>query len=91
MDTKNVEMKDESATQKDAPKQETADKYYGIILLYFLELKKQLVLLEKAGKEKDFKTCATLTKNFKKLRKLLSLSDIMYVYNHYLPDLFRRL
>ena len=27
-----------------------------------LELKKSLVILEKAGKEKDFKTCAPLTK-----------------------------
>ena len=27
-----------------------------------LELKKSLVILEKAGKEKDFKTCSSLTK-----------------------------
>lgn len=29
---------------------------------HFYELKKSLVILEKAGKEKDFKTCAPLTK-----------------------------
>lgn len=34
--------------------EEPTDMYY--------ELKKSLVILEKAGKEKDFKTCASLTK-----------------------------
>jgi len=49
----------------------------------FLELKKSLVLLEKAATDKDFKICATLTKNLKKLRKLFSLSDALLALQHY--------
>ena len=33
-----------------------------MISLFLLEVKKALVILEKAGKEKDFKTTAQLTK-----------------------------
>ena len=57
----------------------------------FVELKKTLVLLEKAAKEKDFKLCASLTKKLKPLRKLLSYSDILLILKHYMPDLFKRL
>lgn len=55
-----VEMKDASkpaadeAKKEDQKQEEPADCFY--------ELKKSLVLLEKAGKEKDFKMCAQLTK-----------------------------
>jgi hypothetical protein len=56
-----------------------------------IELKKSLVLLEKAANDKDFKVCATLTKNLKKLRKLFSLSDALLVLQHYNPDLYGRL
>jgi hypothetical protein len=54
-------------------------------------LKKSLVLLEKAAIDKDFKICATLTKNLKKLRKLFSLSDSLLVLKHYNYDLFNRI
>lgn len=40
--------------KEDQKQEEPADCFY--------ELKKSLVLLEKAGKEKDFKMCAQLTK-----------------------------
>ena len=53
-----------------------------------LELKKSLVLLEKAGKEKDFKMSASLTKQFKKLRKNYTLADTVLVIKFYLPDLY---
>ena len=56
-----------------------------------LELKKSLVLLEKASKEKDFKLTASLTKNLKKLRKEFTLSDVVLVISLFLPDLFMRL
>jgi len=55
-----VDMKDASKPAGEEEKkeetkiEEPTDMYY--------ELKKSLVILEKAGKEKDFKTCASLTK-----------------------------
>lgn len=52
---------------------------YIILLTSLIELKKSLVLLEKAATDKDFKVCATLTKNLKKLRKQFSLSDSLLV------------
>jgi len=57
----------------------------------FFHLKKNLVLLEKASKDKDFKLTATLTKNLKKLRKEFTLSDIVLVISYFLPDLYMRL
>lgn len=57
----------------------------------FFELKKNLVLLEKASKDKDFKMAGTLTKNLKKLRKMYKLSDAVLALSFYLPDLFMRL
>lgn len=54
-------------------------------------MKKNLVLLEKASKDKDFKMAATLTKNLKKLRKMYELPDAVLVLSFYLPDLFMRL
>jgi hypothetical protein len=56
-----------------------------------IELKKTLVLLEKAATEKDFRQCGLLTKNLKKLRKSYTLSDALLVLQYYLPDLFNRL
>jgi len=44
----------EEEKKEETKVEEPTDKYY--------ELKKSLVILEKAGKEKDFKTCASLTK-----------------------------
>ena len=52
---------------------------YTFLLTSLIELKKSLVLLEKAATDKDFKVCATLTKNLKKLRKQFSLSDSLLV------------
>ena len=57
----------------------------------FLELKKNLVLLEKASNDKDFKMAGTLTKNLKKLRKMYDLPDAVLALSFYLPDLFMRL
>jgi hypothetical protein len=57
----------------------------------FFELKKNLVLLEKASKDKDFKMAGTLTKNLKKLRKMYDLPDAVLALSFYLPDLFIRL
>jgi len=54
-------------------------------------LKKNLVLLEKASKDKDFKMTASITKNLKKLRKMYDLPDAILVLSFYLPDLFVRL
>lgn len=60
-------------------------------LILSLELKKNLVLLEKASKDKDFKMAGTLTKNLKKLRKMYDLPDAVLALSFYLPDLFIRL
>lgn len=53
---KDVEMKDEEAKGKKEEKKEEEP------IDPFFEIKKSLVLLEKAAKEKDFKMSATLTK-----------------------------
>ena len=63
----------------------------NLTILFCSELKKNMILLEKASKEKDFKLTASLTKTLKKLRKLFSLSDIVLVISYFLPDLFFRL
>ena len=55
------------------------------------ELKKNLVLLEKASKDVDFKATAALAKNLKKLRKMFELAEILLALEYYLPDLFDRL
>lgn len=47
--------------------------------------------MEKAAGEGDFKACGVLTKEFKKLRKLYTLSDSVLALSHYLPDLYKRL
>ena len=60
-------------------------------LIFCVELKKNLVLLEKASKDKDFKMAGTLTKNLKKLRKMFDLSEAVLALSFYLPDLFIRL
>lgn len=64
---------------------------YIIINYAFIVLKKNLVLLEKASNEKDFKMTATLSKNLKKLRKIFNLPDAVLCLSYYLPDLFMRL
>ena len=85
---------DEIKIDTKAPEEPT-DRFYGkwtiTVLQQTLELKKSLVLLEKAATDKDFKVCATLTKNLKKLRKLFSLSDSLLVLQHYNFDLFNRI
>ena len=59
--------------------------------MIYVELKKNLVLLEKASKDKDFKITAVLTKNLKKLRKSFDLPDTVKALSFYLSDLFFRL
>ena len=95
-----VEMKESNAATETKPDaqaaQEPTDRFYGKYCLYLqltslIELKKSLVLLEKAATDKDFKVCATLTKNLKKLRKQFSLPDSLLVLQHYNPDLYNRL
>jgi len=47
--------------------------------------------LEKASKDRDFKSTAALTKNLKKLRKMYELPEAILALSFYLPDLFLRL
>lgn len=68
-----------------------ADDYSIDLLTFCVELKKQLVLLEKASKDVDFKATAALAKSLKKLRKMFELSEILLALEFYLPDLFDRL
>lgn len=100
---KDVEMTEDKNEKKEDEKKEEEvkepnDKFYGKlilsiihIVLCILELKKNLVLLEKASKDKDFKMAGTLTKNLKKLRKMFDLPDAVLALSFYLPDLFMRL
>ncbi|CDW73499.1 probable 26s proteasome non-atpase regulatory subunit 3-like [Stylonychia lemnae] len=78
-------MKDDDASKK------VEDKKVPEVADPFFEFKKVMVLLEKAAKDKDYKLAASLTKQFKKLRKLLNLSDTVLILKHYIPDLFQRL
>jgi hypothetical protein len=60
-------MKDDDATKKVEDKKvpEVADPFFGKHndwLLYCIEFKKVMVLLEKAAKDKDYKLAASLTK-----------------------------
>ena len=66
-------------------------KFVNNFVCNHIELKKNLVLLEKASKDKDFKMTASITKNLKKLRKMYELPDAVLVLSFYLPDLFMRL
>ena len=76
------EKKEETVKEGEQP-EEPSDLFY--------ELKKSLVLLEEAAKEHDARMTSSLTKNFKKLRKLYTLPDTLLVLKHYLNDLFSRL
>ncbi len=58
---------------------------------FIIELKKNLVLLEKASKDKDFRITATISKNLKKLRRMFDLPSTVLALSFYLPDLFMRL
>jgi len=81
-----VEMKEVDTKAADAQitkKEEPKD--------HFFELKKSLVLVEKASTEADFKLCSSLTKEFKMLRKLFTLADAVLVLQHYQLDLYKRL
>jgi len=53
-----VEMKDANAEPE--KKEETTEKKEPVD--QFFELKKVLILMEKGANEKDFRTCASLTK-----------------------------
>lgn len=55
------------------------------------ELKKCLVICEKAAKEFDFRSLTVLTKEFKRLRRLFSLPDVVLVLQFYLKDLAAKL
>ena len=52
-----------------------------------IEVRKQLILLEKAVADKDTKTCGVVARNFKRIRSEFSLKDVGLLYDHYLPDL----
>lgn len=80
-DTKSIKPQEEK--KEETVVEEPQDNFY--------ELKKTLVLLEKAAKEKDFRECGLLTKNLKKLRKAFTLPDTLLVLKFYCPDLFNRL
>lgn len=83
-----VEMKDVSAENKkqEEKKPEEVEEVYDP----FFELKRVLVLLEKGAKDKDYKLCAALTKKFKRLRKDLSIGDVMLAFEFFLPELHKR-
>ena len=49
------------------------------------------MLLEKASKDKDFKSTAAISKNLKKLRKMFDLPDAVLALSYYLPDLHMRI
>jgi hypothetical protein len=87
-----IEMTD---AKPNAPKvtepEEPQDQFYGNLCANILELKKSLVLLEKASSEKDFRQCGVLTKNLKKLRNTFGLADALLALKFYLPDLSDRL
>jgi len=56
--TEDVQMKDANAEPE--KKEETTEKKEPVD--QFFELKKVLILMEKGANEKDFRTCASLTK-----------------------------
>ena len=73
VEMKSADKPEEEKKEEEQKAQEPDDHFYGkyfwhnlwlilTIIALFIELKKSLVILEKAGKEKDFKTCAPLTK-----------------------------
>jgi hypothetical protein len=88
MTDESVEAGKDAAAKKEVEKKEDENKEPND---KFYELKKNLVLLEKASKDKDFKMAASLTKNLKKLRKMYDLPDAVLALSFYLPDLFMRL
>jgi hypothetical protein len=88
--TSEVKPKEENADDK-IPKELLNDKFYCKTFQLSLELKKNLVLLEKASKDKDFKSTATISKNLKKLRKMFDLPDAVLALSFYLPDLHMRI
>lgn len=54
-------------------------------LILTIELRKQLIVLEKAVAEKDTKTCGVVARNYKRIREELSLKEVGLIYDHYLP------
>jgi len=88
MTDKDVEMKD----AKDDKKAEGEKKVEEVVEPEdpFFDFKRVLVLLEKGAKDKDYKLCAALTKKFKKLRKDLTIHDVMLLFEYFLPELHKR-
>ena len=60
-------------------------------LSYSIELRKQLILLEKAVADKDTKTCGVVARNYKRIREELSLKDVGLIYDYYMPELSEKL
>ena len=91
MSNNDVEMKDVSAA-KDGDKQDgKQDEQKEEIHDPFFDFKRVLVLLEKGAKDKDYKLCGTLTKKYKKLRKDLSINDVVLLLKYFLPELYKRI
>jgi len=57
----------------------------------FIELRKQLILLEKAVQDKDTKSCRVVARNYKRIREELSLKDVGLIFDYYIPDLASKL
>jgi len=68
--TKDVEMKDSTKTEE--IKVEKVEEKYDP----YFEIKKSLVLLDKAVKEKDIKHCAAIARGFKRVWKEVTLKDV---------------
>ena len=63
--TKDVEMKEVKPVEEEKKEVEVVDPFFGklnTVVTIYVEFKRVMVLLEKAGKEKDLKLAGSLTK-----------------------------
>lgn len=78
-----VEMK---PSEESKPAEKKEEKYDP-----FFEIKRSLVLLEKAVKDKDLKQCAAIQRGFKWIWKEISLKDVGQIFEYFLPHLAARM
>ncbi len=82
---KDVDMEDASKTEE--KKVEEKEPPYDP----YLEIKRHLVLLERAIADKEsnasIKQCWTIARSYKRIRRELSLKDVGSLYEHYMPEL----
>lgn len=68
-----------------------AHQNFKLMLILHVELRKQLILLEKAVSDKDSKACGVVARSYKRIREELSLKEVGLIYDHYLPVLSAKL